>query len=211
MIKKSIRFLLIFLCVVLLISCERTSDFLSDVDVLKDIEGPTITTTPIDGTWEVNRVEPIKIDGTAEESIYTVGDQLYINTKLFRFSDLLTTEPSYKAIRVDIADFLFKNYSRYSENLGIEDIQSDVITVTDDDIGIFQYIIKMNDKEIIFPYQGYFFFLKQLSDDVDSAVIEESERIYANISSAVANKQVKSLDQISLLIGIEELQSFQNL
>ena len=69
---------------------------------------------------ENKKIVPIKSDGTSEESESAIGDELYISTKLFRFSDYITLTPSYKGVRLNIQDFLLKNYSRYRESIGLK-------------------------------------------------------------------------------------------
>lgn len=194
--------LLFFFCIVVLLcsSCIPYNLFGSE-NTLEDISAPKIEEAPLQGTWKIKKIVPIKSDGTSEESESAIGDELYISTKLFRFSDYITLTPSYKGVRLNIQDFLLKNYSRYRESIGLNNTQYDVIIISDEEQGLYHNIIKLNSKEIIFPYKGYFLFFEKISEKIDSAVIQQSDEILSKKKETVITKEYQK-EPISMLIGV---------
>lgn len=69
--------LLFFFCIVIFLcsSCIPYNLFGSE-NTLEDISAPKIEEAPLEGTWKIKKIVPIKSDGTSEESESAIGDEL---------------------------------------------------------------------------------------------------------------------------------------
>lgn len=163
-----ILMLIVFLLVI-------TSCNVSNNESFEKIIAPNNITPPISGKWKIEKYKTTNKTSLSEEDIKKI-----LNKKVFFYENLISVENGhsleviYKIKKVNTSDYLFYHYKISPEFLNIKSKYMQVISMSNKEQFYYE-IIKKNDNEIIFNFNGIFFYLTKLSDEVDSKVIKISQ------------------------------------
>lgn len=164
---------------------------------LESLKYPDYKFSLVDGVWEI---EEVKALSGKEKDIQDLDKKLYINDSLVAFGDRFTVKPNFSAKYGDINSYL---KLKYKSDQDYDYGNKPIITVSDDS-KFYQEIIKIDDNNIILPYNESLYKLKKTDKNIEDKIIEEYQKIYdKKYYSNKTNESEPSIKE-AVLLGIRK-------
>ncbi|MDY6065860.1 MAG: hypothetical protein SPI59_05985 [Finegoldia sp.] len=192
--KKSTS-ILVFLVISIISLAFLLSRDKTNIEV-ESLKHPAYDFYLLEGVWEI---EDVKDLSDLNKDKKDLDKKFYIDKKLVAFGDVFTAKPNFSAKYVDVDKYLKSNYKTEAEN----SYGSKPIISIYDGSKFYQEIIKIDDNNIILPYNESLYKLKKTAKKVDQATIKEYEDLYN--SKYYANKAGDHEDILkeAVLLGIK--------
>ena len=192
--KRKIKVCLCFVFMVILTACyNSTPEEASDLILTPESSAPIL-----EGTWQVTKVD--KVSEKSSDNHPEIGDRLYINKNIVAINSEYAFPPVFTSKYVNLNDYI-KNRGFSFNNID----QEESVVVINASQGQFfaRDFVKRSDDEIFYIADDNLVYLKKVSNDVDTKIIDE----YTNIATKDRIKQDNSedvRDEIALLLGVRE-------
>lgn len=130
------------------------------------IAPPDNKNIPIQGTWTIEKCLDSKFKplNPEDEKLWKSKTAEFAKDGI-RFGDYFWENPGYKIKRVGIEEYFLYNYRTTARNIGIDDKEVYVISVTSGDKFLYEFV-DIKEDELITQWQDKIFTLKKVSDEV---------------------------------------------
>ncbi|MDF2674858.1 MAG: hypothetical protein K0R09_3126 [Clostridiales bacterium] len=137
------------------------------------ITSPQNKLMAIVGKWEIERgFNSDFTEMTEETKNKWVGKTVQFSDKAVLVREDVFNEPQYKVKKVNTEDYLLYRHKQSAEKYGIKDNEVYVITIAVKELYSFDTIV-IDDGKLIIEFEDYIFYLKKLSNTVDSSLISK--------------------------------------
>ncbi len=195
--KKIVMFFILLISLILMSSCN-----INDGPAADRIMAPENLTSPINGKWIISS----NLNELKSEEMELKGD-LYLNKEILFHKDAVvigeeySIQPSFKFKSVNAYDYLLYKYKTTPNNLGIEDITIDIITILNENQYFYEFI-KYGDNELLVNIDDNFYKLSKLVDEVS---LDEINRYIDVEKSTIRALNIEEVDELKsgLLLGIK--------
>ena len=195
--KKIVMFFILLISLILMSSCN-----INDGPAADRIMAPENLTSPINGKWIISS----NLNELKSEEMELKGD-LYLNKEILFHKDAVvigeeySIQPSFKFKSVNAYDYLLYKYKTTPNNLGIEDITIDIITILNENQYFYEFI-KYGDNELLVNIDDNFYKLSKLVEEVS---LDEINRYIDVEKSTIRALNIEEVDELKsgLLLGIK--------
>lgn len=197
--KKLLFIIILILSIILLASCSTENNSITD-----NIIAPSNNNLPITGKWIIKDYKISNINITKDELAKThIGDEILFHEDLFVLGEDYYLEPSFKTKHINTLDYFVYQYNINPKELNINQDESQVISLMKDGQLLYEFVKKSQDSAIV-NIDGVFFYLTQVSEEVEEEKI--SEYSYADKARfKAANIQEDDILRSGILIGFKSL------
>lgn len=144
-----------------------------DTGMLGKITAPKNSKNSMFGTWEIYKYKPGSTKGMSEaEASAWVGKPAVFSEDVSILGGESCIKPIYKVKNVSSIDYLLYQYKVSPVFLDILDKSIQAVSITSGN-QFFHEFIKTGEKESIVYINGFFFYLKKTSDNVDSELAKK--------------------------------------
>lgn len=195
---KNAKIIFVFISILILTSCG-----IDNGNIKEKIDAPENIKPPIEGKWVITDyiADDSQKDLNLDKIKGFIGTEGLFHKDAFVLGDDFSLEPSFKLKKVRAYDYLLYKYKKDPTSLGIEDTQIKVITISNQNQLIYEFI-KLDEDNILLYMEDVFLKLEKIVDEVS---IEEINR-YINVEktmirniNAIDNKKTDS----GILLGIK--------
>ncbi len=190
--KKPI-FLGLLISMILLTSCMSEG-----FQAPKDLVSPENIKSPLRGKWVVRQVYELttseKADPQVEYNALFHKDAILIGTDYIQ-------NPQYKYRKLKLEDYLLFMYKLSLDELGLENKDVDVITITSNN-QFFQELVKYEEDHFFYYDNDKFYFLQQTSTEVSKEEIDRYIQIEESILR-IGSSSLNTTNSSGLLLGIK--------
>lgn len=173
---KHIKLIFLLISLILTASCN-----IDDGNIQEKIGAPNNIKPPIEGKWIIKSyVDDQQKDLNTEKIESFIGMEGLFHKDAFVFGSNFSLEPSFRLKKVKAYDYLLYKYKKDPRSLGIEDTQIKVVSVSNKNQLIYEFI-KLDEDNILLYMEDVFFKLERAVEQVS---IEEINR-YINIEETV--------------------------
>ena len=194
--KKNRILVFLLLTILILSACSNGK---KEDDFIDYIAPPNNNYLPLEGVWELSALKSTSPDNKEQKPIIDIGDNLYVNNRLFAFGDRFTVFPQYSSKYVNYQMYIEQNFLQ-DPKLRYDDENVEILRVTDLQ-NFSQELIKIDDNTLVLSYSSYLYKFTKKEDKVDKKYIEEYTKLYANSKAPLESGEVS--DDVSALIGIK--------
>lgn len=197
--KKLLFIIILILSIILLASCATENNSITD-----NIIAPSNNDLPITGKWIIKDYKMSNTDIKKDELAKTrIGDEILFHEDLFVLGEGYYLEPSFKTKHINTLDYFVYQYNINPKELNINQDESQVISLMKDGQLLYEFVKKSEDSAIV-NIDGVFFYLTQVSEEVEEEKIAEYS--YADKARfKAANIEEDDILRSGVLIGLKSL------
>ena len=197
--KKVLLLIILILIMPFMISCN-----LENTEITDKIAAPDNIKPPISGKWIVEDYKISSISSMNEKTAKTyIGKEALFDKELVAIGDDYCLKPSFKIKNVKTSDYLIYQYKVNPDFLNIDKDEIQIVSITGEE-QFFYEIIKESDERIIVNIDGVFFYLKQVSKEVQDEKV--AEYYYTDKAMfRMADVEDKDMLRTGVLIGLKSL------
>lgn len=180
-----------------------TSCGIDDGNIKEKIDAPNNINPPIEGKWIIENyiADDSQKDLNIEKIENFVGMEGLFHKDAFVLGDNFSLEPSFKLKKVKAYDYLLYKYKKDPKSLGIEDTQIKIITISNQNQLIYEFI-KLDEDNILLYMEDVFFKLEKVADQVSMEEINRYINIEETMQRSVNSIDTKQKDS-GILLGIK--------
>jgi len=199
MMRKTIGIAILIMLVFTLSACG-----VNYLEISQNISAPKNMNLPIAGEWVAEDYKLSTLSEMNEEEAESyIGTKVIFHDKFVSIGDKYFTDPSFKIKNVNASDYLIYYYKTSPEFLNIESEKVQVISISDKE-QFFNEFIKVSDDVVIVNIDGVFFYLRKVSDKVETdnvKLMNLPQNISATENLSFGEEDLNS----GILIGLKSL------
>ena len=158
--KKILSLFILVMIFISLTACENI-----DLSTTKVI--PPKVAIPVEGVWKVERYAFSAMSKMLEdEAKGWIGQKAAFEEEKVFLPDENCEKPEFKIKVVNTKTYLYNNYKSFMEDIGINQNQIKIITITSNE-NYFRDIVKIDDNTIAMIKEGVFFFLSKQPNEAN--------------------------------------------
>lgn len=187
--------IIMFVLMLILSSCS-----IKETSIDERLKAPKITTSPLEGKWNV--IDYTSVSGTdqKEEKEY-MGQPALFHKDALLFMNYYTINPSFKMKKVNTVDYLLYKYKIDAAKLGIYSKTIEVFSIYNDN-QFFMEAIKDNENGLFLYIEDGFYKLEKVMDKVSSEEINKYINIQEELNKDLNIKETKDSSS-GVLLGIK--------
>lgn len=204
---KSLLLRLSFVVIVILLFLQLIKNF--QVGDGLTITAPRNKSIPVKGEWMVEKYKTAGAHSEEQNSLEDwIGKKVYFSEDIAVLGEETCSPPSYKVRTLELGNYLLNNYNIPVSDLGVENHQVSVISVTSKEKHFYDFI-HLDENQLIVHAENAFLFLKKVSENIYSSDVAEKVK---NNKLEQKAEQVKEegLYRSGVLLGLKSAPAPEN-
>lgn len=175
---------------------------IDDGNIQDKIEAPNNIHPPIEGKWVIKSyVDDLQKDLNVDKIDGFIGMEALFHQDAFVLGESFSLDPAFKLKKVKAYDYLLYKYKKDPRSLGIEDTQIKVISVSNQNQLMYEFI-KLDESNILLYMDDVFFKLEKVVEEVSLEEINRYINVEETMMRNVSSVDPKKMDS-GVLLGIK--------